>query len=146
MVKNTKTWISWEQNIIFYQIKKFLICALDDSFFITSNVLLWILRERFVTKNNERSLFCRVMPIALWCIISVCKVKVAFSFIIHFFHLGSTRRPFGETCRKRLPKFLSFLSSLICSTSTNKNQWIISVVVSNQLKVENLKSRQILWK
>ena len=31
MVKNTKTWISWERNIIFLQNKKFLICALDGT-------------------------------------------------------------------------------------------------------------------
>ena len=32
MVKNTKTWVSWEGNIIFLRDKKFLICALDDTF------------------------------------------------------------------------------------------------------------------
>ena len=33
MVKITKTWISWEQNIIFLQkIKKFLACASDNPF------------------------------------------------------------------------------------------------------------------
>ena len=32
MVKNTKTGISWERNIIFYETKKFLICALDSTF------------------------------------------------------------------------------------------------------------------
>ena len=31
MVKNKKTWISWERNII-YKIKKFLFCALDGTF------------------------------------------------------------------------------------------------------------------
>ena len=31
MVKNTKTWISWEWNIFFYEIKKFLICASDGT-------------------------------------------------------------------------------------------------------------------
>ena len=32
MVKNTQTWISWEQNIIFVWNKKFLICALGGKF------------------------------------------------------------------------------------------------------------------
>ena len=32
MIKNTKTWISWERNIIFLRNKKFLICALDGTF------------------------------------------------------------------------------------------------------------------
>ena len=32
MVKNTKTWISWERNIIFLRNKKFLIYALDGTF------------------------------------------------------------------------------------------------------------------
>ena len=32
MIKNTKTWISWEQNITFLQNKKFLICASDGTF------------------------------------------------------------------------------------------------------------------
>ena len=32
MVINTKTWISWGQNIFFYEIKKLLICASDDIF------------------------------------------------------------------------------------------------------------------
>ena len=32
MVENTKTWISWKRNIIFYEIKKFLTCASDGTF------------------------------------------------------------------------------------------------------------------
>ena len=32
MLKNTKTWISWERNVIFLRNKKFLICATDDAF------------------------------------------------------------------------------------------------------------------
>ena len=32
MVENTKTWISWKQLSFFYEIKKFLTCALDDTF------------------------------------------------------------------------------------------------------------------
>ena len=29
IVKNAKTWISWEQNLVFLQNKKFWICASD---------------------------------------------------------------------------------------------------------------------
>ena len=32
MVKNTKTWISWERNINFLEIKKFLTCASGNTF------------------------------------------------------------------------------------------------------------------
>ena len=32
MVKNTKTWRSWEQNITFLWNKKLLTCASDDTF------------------------------------------------------------------------------------------------------------------
>ena len=31
MVKNTKSWISWEQTITFREIKKSLTCASDDT-------------------------------------------------------------------------------------------------------------------
>ena len=36
MIKNTKTWISWERNIAFLRIKKFLICSSDDTFWEVS--------------------------------------------------------------------------------------------------------------
>ena len=32
MVKNTKTWITWEQKITFPRNKKILTCASDDTF------------------------------------------------------------------------------------------------------------------
>ena len=31
MVKNTKSWISWERSITFNEIKKFLTCNSDDT-------------------------------------------------------------------------------------------------------------------
>ena len=38
MVKNTKTWMSWEQNITFLQNKNFLTCTSDDTFW---EVIVW---------------------------------------------------------------------------------------------------------
>ena len=38
MVQNTKTWLLWQQNIIFLRNKKFLSYALDDTFW---EIIIW---------------------------------------------------------------------------------------------------------
>ena len=58
MVKNTKTWISWERNIIFLQNKKILNtcfrCHILRSYhFVAKVTFKWLLKSKFVDNNSK---------------------------------------------------------------------------------------------